>query len=63
MNIHGILDDAVMTGLGVASKLNADWDFLSMLRDAGRQRAVEWMDKNFDHIGVDSTIDIAATYL
>ncbi len=63
MKIHGILDDAVMTSLGVASKLNADWDFLSMLRDAGRKRAVAWMDQNLEQIGVDSTVDIAATYL
>ena len=63
MKIHGILDDAVMTSLGVASKLNADWDFLTMLRDAGRLRAGAWLDENYEHIGVESTVDIAATYL
>src|SRR5258708_2855203 len=63
MNIHGILDDAVMTGLGVASKLNADWDFLSLLCAAGRQRAGAWLDANFNRIGVESTVDISATYL
>jgi NTE family protein len=63
MKIHGILDDAVMTSLGVASKLNADWDFLTLLRDAGRLRAGAWLDVNYDRIGVESTVDIAATYL
>ena len=63
MKIHGILDDEVMSGLGVASKLNADWDFLTTLRDAGRARASAWLDAHFNKIGVDSTVDIAATYL
>jgi NTE family protein len=63
MKIHGILDDAVMTGLGVASKLNADWDFLTTLCEAGRQRAAAWLDANYERIGVESTVDITATYL
>ena len=63
MHVHGILDDDVMTGLGVASKLNADWEFLQRLFVAGRVRAAAWLDENFDHIGVDSTVDNSATYL
>jgi NTE family protein len=63
MKIHGILDDETMTNLGVASKLNADWDFLMRLHDAGRQRATAWLKAHFDSIGVASTVDIAATYL
>jgi NTE family protein len=63
MHVHGILDDDVMTGLGVASKLNADWDFLQRLHAAGRARASLWLDEHFDDIGVDSTVDIGATYL
>ena len=63
MHVHGILDDEVMTGLGVASKLNADWDFLQRLFAAGRARATLWLEQNYDKIGVDSTVDIAATYL
>src|SRR5580704_15459236 len=39
--IHGISDDKLMTGLGVASKLNADWEFITHLRDVGRVRAEE----------------------
>ena len=52
-----------MCGLGVASKMNADWDFLTHLRDVGRERAQIWLDANFNDIGARSTVDIAATYL
>ena len=41
--IHGISDDKLMTGLGVASKLNADWEFVTHLRDVGRKRGEEWL--------------------
>ena len=44
MMLHAIEADDVMRGLGVASKLNADWEFLMHLRDIGRERAEAWLD-------------------
>ena len=32
-----------MKGLGVASKLNADWEFLTHLQKIGRERAQAWI--------------------
>jgi len=61
--IHGISDDQLMTGLGVASKLNADWEFLTHLRDVGRLRADAWLAENFAKVGVQSTVDIHAKFL
>lgn len=63
MFIHSIRDDANMVRLGVATKLNPDWEFLCRLRDAGRLRAGEWLDANFDRVGRESTIDLAEVYL
>jgi NTE family protein len=63
MRIHAVRSDADMSALGVASKLNPDWDFLCHLRDVGRNRAGEWLNSNLDKVGVQSTIDVAATYL
>jgi NTE family protein len=63
MRVHGIAADDVMCGLGVASKLNADWEFLTGLRDVGRERAQAWLDAKFGDVGKNSTVDIAATYL
>jgi NTE family protein len=61
--IHAIPSDEVMVGLSAASKLNADWAFLTDLRDAGRARASQWLDENFERIGKESSVDIHETYL
>jgi len=63
MLIHAISADDIMLKLGVASKLNADWEFLTDLRDAGRERASAWLAQNYDNIGKQSTVDIGNTYL
>ena len=63
MRIHSIRDDAEMAQLGVATKLNPDWNFLCRLRDSGRRRAEEWLDQNFDRVGHDSSIDLAEIFL
>jgi NTE family protein len=63
MLIHAISADDIMLELGVASKLNADWEFLIALRDAGRDRASTWLAANYDRIGKQSTVDIHNTYL
>ena len=63
MLIHGINAEHVMTELSHASKLNADWEFLTFLRDEGREHAELWLDENFDRLGRESTIDIASLYL
>ncbi|CTQ69129.1 patatin-like phospholipase family protein [Roseibium alexandrii] len=44
--------------LQASSKMNAEWDFLTHLRDVGRQTAKEWLDRHFDDIGERSTIDL-----
>jgi NTE family protein len=61
--IHGISAEEEMNRLGVASKLNADWDFLTYLRDTGRAHADVWLADNFDRLGKESTIDIREKYL
>src|SRR3954447_16602212 len=51
MFIHAIASDEVMAGLSAASKLNADWAFLTDLRDCGRESAAKWLEQNFARIG------------
>jgi NTE family protein len=63
MNMHAISADEVTLELGVASKLNADWGFLTELRDAGREHAGRWLAENFERIGRESSVDIQTTYL
>ena len=61
--VHSISADDVMAKLGVSSKLNADWDFLLHLRDAGRAYTEAWIAANFDRLGEESTVDIREQYL
>lgn len=44
--------------LQASSKLNAEWRFLTDLRDLGRETADAWLDRHFDAIGKSSTIDL-----
>lgn len=46
-----------MEQYSVASKLNPDWDFLTHLRDIGREVAAEWLNKNYKAISNNSTIN------
>ena len=63
MLVHAIEAETFMKELGVASKVNTDWKFLTRLRDVGRVCAEEWLTANFEHIGARSTIDIHAKYM
>jgi len=62
MLIHGIEAADVMAELS-AQQLNADWDNLTYLMGLGRERADTWLQKNFDRLGKESTVDIREEYL
>jgi NTE family protein len=57
MRTHRITSE-MLTDLGASSKLNAEWDFLSMLRDEGRRSATEFLDAHLNDIGHSSTADL-----
>ncbi|MDX6748524.1 patatin-like phospholipase family protein [Geminicoccaceae bacterium 1502E] len=63
MLIHGILSDAVTKNLPAMSKMNADWGFLTHLRELGREHAAAWLEASFARLGRDSTVDVRALYL
>jgi len=63
MMIHSIEAQDVMTGLGVSSKLNPDWNFLTHLRDVGREHAERWLALNYERLGRESTVDVRANFL
>src|SRR5262249_17566169 len=50
MRIHRVASD-VMLELGYSSKLNAEWAFLSMLRDRGRQAADGFLQAHREDLG------------
>jgi NTE family protein len=63
MHVHSIRDDRTFMNLGVASKLDADWTFLTELRDKGRAVAASWLDQNYATVGQRSSVDLAKTFL
>ncbi len=57
MRIHRVASE-VMLSLGYSSKLNAEWDFLCMLRDEGRRAAETFLQKDGDNLGRKSSYDL-----
>src|SRR6478609_3301508 len=57
MRIHRVASQA-LTELGSSSKVNAEWDFLSMLRDQGRFSAEAFLDANGQDLGQRSSFDL-----
>jgi hypothetical protein len=43
---------------GASSKFNAEWEFLTLLRDEGRRATGEFLDMNADHLGKCSTANL-----
>jgi NTE family protein len=59
MRVHRIAS-AMMTELGYSSKLNAEWAFLTMLRDEGRRCADAFISAHGADLGKQSTLDLNA---
>jgi NTE family protein len=57
MRTHRIMTD-MLTQCGASSKLNAEWDFVTMLRRDGRRAASEFLDASADDLGKRSTADL-----
>ncbi|MBV8321848.1 MAG: patatin-like phospholipase family protein [Hyphomicrobiales bacterium] len=57
MRIHRISSD-VMVELGYSSKLNAEWEFLRMLRDEGRRAGDAFLTAHHEDLGRRSTFDL-----
>lgn len=59
MRIHRVTS-AMMVELGYSSKLNAEWDFLTMLRDDGRRSAAAFLAAHSEDLGQRSSFDLGA---
>jgi NTE family protein len=57
MRIH-LVRNEIMSDLGYSSKLNAEWDFISMLHREGRRAAATFLSDNSDNIGKRSSVDL-----
>jgi NTE family protein len=61
--LHSIRADAAMSDLSAATKMVADWQFLTHLRDRGRAVADEWLARHFDDVGQRPTVDVRKEFL
>jgi NTE family protein len=59
MRIHRVASD-MLTELGASSKLNAEWEFFSLLRDEGRRSAQVFLETHAFDLGRRSTLDLDA---
>ena len=59
MRIHRV-SSAAMVELGYSSKLNAEWDFLRLLRDEGRRSAAAFLTAHGKDLGQHSSFDLDA---
>ncbi|MCW8400108.1 patatin-like phospholipase family protein [Legionella sp. PATHC038] len=57
MRIHRVSSD-IMLELSSSSKLNAEWDFLLMLRDEGRRAAEAFLTEHGKNLGKNSSLDL-----
>jgi NTE family protein len=57
MRIHRIASE-MLTELGASSKVNAEWEFFSLLRDEGRKSAQVFLETHASDLGRRSTLDI-----
>jgi NTE family protein len=60
MNVHRIVLDRMGKHLDAGTKLNNDYEFFEMLRDAGKRAARRFLDEHFDDLGRRSTFDLRA---
>jgi NTE family protein len=62
VKVHLIENEAALNPMGASSKMNVEWAFLTRLRDIGRDTTAAWLDANYDHVGVKSTVDLRAMF-
>ena len=62
MLMHVIEAEEFIRAFSWSSRLNADWDFLQHLYNMGRAQADQWLQANFDRLGMESTIDLDSRY-
>ena len=55
--MHRIDGGNPLREFGAATKLDTSWEFLTCLRDMGRNAAKAWLDRHYDDIGVRGTLD------
>lgn len=56
--VHRIEATEYLSPLSASSKMNSEWEFLTHLRDIGRESAKNFLDEKYESLGVHSTLDL-----
>jgi NTE family protein len=60
---HRIDNDAELNPLHASSKFNTEWEFFMHLHDIGYRTTSNWLEQNYNDLGVRSTLDYETAYL
>jgi NTE family protein len=60
--LHRIEAHGKLLPLGASSKVNAELAFLEFLFDIGREAGAKWLKNNWDKVGKEPTVDLAAMF-
>ena len=60
--MHRIDGDGFLDRFAASSRLNPDWDMFVQLRDLGRNAAATWLERRYESVGRESTLDMKATF-
>jgi NTE family protein len=58
MMLHVIHGDEPLKEMSASSKVNAEWEFLTTLRDLGRATAEQWLEDDFPNVGERPSVSI-----
>lgn len=62
VRVHLVENEDELKPLGASSKMNAEWAFLTKLKELGRATAARWLDETYEAIGERSSIDLPAMF-
>lgn len=60
--VHRIDGAEEVAQFSASTKFDTRWGFLTQLRDIGRRAAKNWLEQNFDSIGVEGTLDLRLAF-
>ncbi len=61
--VHSVRADDMMKEYSITSKFDTDWDFLTSLKDSGREGMKIWLDQHFDNIGEKASVNLHEEFL
>lgn len=56
--LHLLGNEEAMSRYSAFTKYDMSWEFLTSLRDLGRETAAQWLDSHFDDIGERNTLEL-----